>query len=198
MQVTDIKQQQKLAGRFSIFVDGKYGFSLSEQALLESGISIGKELSDEQVADLKVSSNFDKLYNQLLRYIAIRLRSRWEIEQYLKLKKVSGADQKDLIDLLESRSWLDDEKFAETWVSNRRQLKATNKRRLKQELRAKRVSEEIIDKVLAADETDEEEVLSELVTSKRRQTRYQDDDKLMQYLSRQGFDYQAIKKAVKG
>lgn len=198
MKVTDIKQQQRLVGRYSIFVDGKYTFSLSEQALLEAKLNIGKELDSSQVEQLKISSGFDKLYNQLLRYIAIRQRSRWEIGNYLKLKKVEPEDQERLVSILIEKGWINDKVFAELWVSNRRQLKATNKRRLRQELLVKRVDSEIIDQVLAEDDTDEELVIKQLVDNKRRQTRYKDDDKLMQYLSRQGFGYELIKKAVKG
>jgi SOS response regulatory protein OraA/RecX len=55
------------------------------------------------------------------------------------------------------------------------------------------VSNEIIEQVLAEDETDERETLSGLIASKRKQAKYQDNLKLMQYLARQGFGYSDIK-----
>jgi SOS response regulatory protein OraA/RecX len=42
----------------------------------------------------------------------------------------------------------------------------------------------------------EEQALQELITKKRRQLRYQDSQKLMQYLARQGFGYEDIKSAL--
>jgi SOS response regulatory protein OraA/RecX len=81
-------------------------------------------------------------------------------------------------------------------VRNRRLLKPVSVRRLKQELRQKRIADDIAEQVLAADETDDRAVLRELIARKRRQTKYQDDLRLMQYLARQGFGYQDIKNAL--
>ena len=78
-------------------------------------------------------------------------------------------------------------------MDNRRLLKSISKRRLAQELRQKRISDDIIQTALNNDEADELGVLRELIAKKRLQTRYQDDLKLMQYLSRQGFSYGDIK-----
>jgi regulatory protein len=91
---------------------------------------------------------------------------------------------------------LDDLEFARRWVENRRLLKATSKRRLNQELKLKRVSDGVIKQVLEEDDTDEAEVLKQLVARKRQQTRYQDKQKLMAYLMRQGYDYGQVKMAV--
>jgi hypothetical protein len=44
MKITAIKQQVKRQGRYSIFVDDKYAFSLSENALLDQKITIGLEI----------------------------------------------------------------------------------------------------------------------------------------------------------
>jgi SOS response regulatory protein OraA/RecX len=43
------------------------------------------------------------------------------------------------------------------------------------------------------DEGDEHNALREIIERKRKQTKYQDDLKLMQYLARQGFNYDDIK-----
>jgi regulatory protein len=104
--------------------------------------------------------------------------------------------QEATVSRLRDRGYINDAEFARRWVENRRLLKATSKRRLAQELRQKRISDEIINQTLEADETDELEVLKDLVERKRKQTKYQDDLKLMQYLARQGFSYNLIKTAL--
>jgi len=82
------------------------------------------------------------------------------------------------------------------WAENRRQLKSASHRRITQELKVKRVSEDIIRSVLEADDHDDISMLGELVVRKRRQTRYQDDQKLLAYLIRQGYNYQDVKLAL--
>ena len=52
---------------------------------------------------------------------------------------------------------------------------------------------DVIEPVLKEDETDERATLRELVERKRKQTKYQDTMKLMQFLARQGFNYDDIK-----
>lgn len=196
MNITAIKQQERLKGRYSIYVDEKYAFSLSADALLDERLVPGQELDEQQFKAYKKLSADDKAYNLALAYIARRMRSEWELRDYFRRK---GYDQElgdQILDRLAKLGFVDDEKFAEAWVRNRRLLKPTSKRRLIAELKQKRVPESVIDKALTEDETDERTVLGELITKKRRQTKYNDDLKLMQYLARQGFGYDDIKAAL--
>lgn len=196
MKITKISQQLKRADRYSIFVEGKYSFSLSESALLQSKLASGQELTKEQVAKYKKLSADDKIYNQALRYAAMRQRSTWEMEQYLKRKNTAPPLSQTILNKLSKIGLLSDETFARAWVANRRLLKPTSRRRLSQELRAKRVPDEIIQEALREDETDELTTLRELVERKRKQAKYQDNLKLMQYLARQGFNYDDIKNVL--
>jgi regulatory protein len=197
VKITAIKQQVKRAGRYSVFVDEKYSFSLSETALLDQKINIGMELTKEQVGELKQLSADDKVYNQVLGYIAIRPRSAWEIETYLKRKHSPAPLIEDILNKLSELKLLNDVAFSRSWVENRRLLKPISRRKLTLELRAKRISDEIIQEVLGEDETTDEDTLKELIARKRKQTKYQDKLKLMQYLARQGYNYDDIKNALK-
>lgn len=185
-----------MQGRYSIFVDGKFSFGLNETTLMASDIRIGRKLTNEELAQLKDTAKTEKAYNQALGMIARRSRSEWEMREYLKRKEYDPELIDELVERLYMSKWLNDEDFARKWVDNRRLLKATSKRRLTQELKAKRVSDDIIQSVLAEDETDEITVLRELVVRKAQQTRYQDTQKLMAYLIRQGFNYADIKSVL--
>ena len=196
MKVTAIKQQVKRPGRYSIFVDDKYGFSLSESALLEHKLASGQELTPKQVSEFKKLSGEDKLYNQALRYAMLRLRSRWEIEFYLERKKASPALTTSILNKLSIIGLIDDEKFAQAFVNDRRLLRPTSRRKMMLELRKKRVPDKIIQEAIGNENGDELTALQVIVEQKRRQTKYQDDQKLMQYLARQGFSYGDIKEAL--
>lgn len=196
MKVSAIKRQVKRADRYSIFVDSKYAFSLSDTALLESKLVLGQELSHQQVREFKKLSDDDKLYNQTLRYVALRPRSKWEIETYLERKKASPNLVKRLLDKLSQAGLLDDQKFAEAFVNDRRLLRQTSRRKLIQELRQKRVPEDVIQAAVGSDAEIEKESLAAIIERKRKQSKYQDDLKLMQYLARQGFNYGDIKEAL--
>jgi len=196
MKITAIKSQVKRAGRYSIFVDGKYAFSLGYTALLQSKLTPGQELTAGQVREYKQLSSDDKLYNLTLRYVALRPRSRWEIEFYLQRKKASPALIKTILNKLSNINLLDDKRFAEAFVNDRRLLRPTSRRKMILELRKKHVSDEVIQAVVGNEQPDEQAALRVIIGSKRRQSRYQDDLKLMQYLARQGFGYGDIKSAL--
>jgi regulatory protein len=197
MKVTKITAQVKQAGRYSVFVDEKYAFSLSDTALLESRLVPGQELNEEELETWKQASQDDKVLGRALQYAMIRPRSRWEMQSYLERKKASPPLVEAILNKLSNLRMLDDLEFARSWVANRRLLRPTSKRKLQQELRAKRVGNDVIEQVLSEDETTEQDVLTELVAKKRQQTKFKNDDlKLMQFLARQGFSYGDIKAAL--
>lgn len=194
MQVTKISQQQKRRDRYSIYVDDKYVFSLSETALLESKLIRGQELTNEQIADYKQTSADDKLYNRALNYVALRPRSVWEVQFYLKRKDCPAPLAEQITNKLVSIGLLDDQKFAESFVHDRRLLRSASVRKITLELRKKRVPDVVIEQAVAGDDSDELALLRQLVAKKQQQSKYRDDKlKLMQYLARQGFNYSDIK-----
>lgn len=193
MKITDIKLQEKRRDRYSIYVDGKYSFGLSQWQLADSKLKIGQRLTKTELDRLKRDSTFGKLYERTLKWLAIRPRSRWEVDTYIN--RITNKDEiyREIFSRLENSNHINDLAFASAWIENRRLTKPVSKRRLVQELRAKRVDDEIINQVISRDQTDNLAIIKELIEKKRRISRYQSDDKLMAYLTRQGFDYGDIK-----
>ncbi len=196
LKITNIKQQVKRQDRYSIFIDGKYCFSLSENELMQSGIRLNKEYTSLELGHLKQTAVMDKAYMRSLDMLSRRARSEWELRDYLKRKEYEPEIINQIISRLKNMKYIDDYNFAKSWVDNRRLLKATSKRKLSQELKQKRVEQSVIDKVLAEDETDEKSVIKDLIAKKRTQSRYKDDQKLIAYLLRQGFSYSDVKDAI--
>ena len=196
MIITAIKQQERLKGRYSIYVDDKYAFSLGADTLLEAKVTPGQQLDAAQLKAYKKLSGDDKAYSLALAYVARRMRSQHELTDYFHRKDYDQSLSDQILQKLTALGLVDDLKFAEAWVRNRRILKPTSKRKLIMELRQKHVAADIIDQVLLEDETSEQSVLQELISRKRKQTRYRDDLKLMRYLAGQGFGYDDIKRAL--
>lgn len=194
MQISAIKQQVKRHDRYSVYVDGKYAFSLSEGALIEQGLASGQELDPQRFKALKEAAGLDKAYGNALRYVAMRPRSEWELKDYFRRKGIDDEAAKQVTERLRDLGLLNDLAFARAWLANRRLLKSTSQRRLKLELRQKHVPDEVIAQVLDEDEADERSVLAELIAKKHG--RYPDKQKFMQYLARQGFSYDDIKAAL--
>lgn len=195
MKITAIKPAVKTMGRYNIFVDGKYSFSLSEQQLLDLEIKLKQEISDQRLAELKKESDFGKKYARVLELIMRRLRSIKEVNDYGWRKKWEPEETNRIIERLKIKGYLDDEKFTEAWVRSRAALKNISRRKLTLELRQKGIESEVIENVLSqSQDYDERKALKDLIAKK--QARYSDPNKFIAFLMRQGFRYDDIKQAL--
>lgn len=197
MKITDIKQQVKRKDRYSIYVDGKYTFSLSGDELVKSGLKKDQDLTPTELKRLKKSAVFGKAYDRVLRLLAIRPRSQWEIEDYLQRKGYGNELISVLVKKVTSAGLVDDAKFARQWVDWRALSRPRSKRQLASELFKKRISQDVISEILdGIDEASELEQIQEIILRKAKLAQYQDRQKLIAYLARQGFPYHLIKQAL--
>ncbi len=91
------------------------------------------------------------------------------------------------------RKYLDDENFARYYLENRNAGKGASIRKLRAELQQKGVDSQIVDRLLDGGIRDEKEEIRKVVAKKAKKY---DHDKLINYLVRQGFDYQLSRAAV--
>ncbi len=195
--ITDIKRQKRVGSRYSIYLDGEYSFALSDLELSTSGLRVGQELEAAEVEEYRDGAEQAKVYSLAVRFLGIRPRSRREMSDYLRRKDCSPADIEAVVERLESAHLLGDRQFAESWVAGRQMLRPRSRRMLEQELLAKGVSRDDIAAVLSGlDAEGEIDLLVQVAQKKRRLPQYRDPRKLTEYLMRQGYSYELIKKAL--
>lgn len=195
MKITRITQQVKRQDRYSIYVDGKYAFSLSESDLIKLGLRKDQEFTAAELEDMKLASLIGKAYDRALNYLGIRPHSEQEIRRYLRRKQYEDEVIEEVISKLERLNLMDDTAFARAWVESRQALKPRSRRKLRQELVQKGVDKDTIDQALQTiDEETQLRNLRQLIEKKR--PRYDDERKLMAYLAGQGYPYGLIKKAL--
>ncbi|MCL1929811.1 RecX family transcriptional regulator [Candidatus Saccharibacteria bacterium] len=194
MIITKISQAVKTEGRYNVFVDEQYSFSLDESQLVKLNVRKGQELTEEELAKLKDESEFGKSYIRAVDLISRRPRSEKEIRDYAWKKQWSAEIRDRVIERLKERLYLNDEKFAESFVRSRTNTRNFSKRKMQAELMKKGIQKELMEKVLADSDFDESESLKNLMAKKR--DKYDSTEKLVQYLARQGFRYDHIKSAL--
>jgi len=195
--ITDIKKQKRSDTRYSVYLDGEYEFGLSDLDLGTSGLRIGQVLGPVEIEEFKKQADQSKAYALAVRFLGVRPRSRREIQDYLARKGSTPEDTERVIERLAGLGLVNDRAFATSWVANRQLLRPRSKRQLEQELMAKGLSRDDISPVLAELDGDiEVATLLGVIEKKRRLPQYQNSEKLMGYLSRQGYSYDLIKKAL--
>lgn len=212
MKISDIALQVGNPNRVNISIDGKYRFSLDIVQITELGIKRGQDLTNEELADLETESEYGKIYARALEYSLGRPHSEKEVRDYLRRKTQTqfyksrktgetksrpGISQNvadRVLKKLREKNYVNDENFARWWVETRNQVKGVSQRKLYSELLGKGVSSQIIDEQLAVTKRSDAEELLKVIAKKRNH--YNDPQKLIQYLARQGFMYDDIKSAL--
>ena len=208
MLVTDIKLQVKNSNRVSIYLDGRYSFSLTVDQLASFNFKKGDDLSLEEVEVYKDESSYGELKAAALDYLLLRTRSKKEFRDYLfrktlltydkkgkKIIRYTDAQAKRVYEHFLNTKYLDDEFFAKTWVENRNLKKGVSKKKLCQELKQKGIEDHVIKQALGASGRDDLDELKKVLAKKAG--RYKgDDNKLIRYLASLGFNYEDIKKVI--
>ena len=112
----------------------------------------------------------------------------------IEVPGVSKEIAEKVYDRLVSRGYIDDEKFARWWLENRHASKGASQRKLIAELRGKGIEQGIIDAALPSSARTDDDELQKIIAKKR--ARYDDPQKFIQYLMRQGFRYDDIRSAL--
>lgn len=195
LQITDLKQGVKNPNRVNVFINDKYSFSLDLAQVVDYAVKVGQVLTESELAELKKASEFGKLYQRALEWVLTRPRSERETRDYLRRKvydkKLSQDYITEIISRLKQKKYLNDLRFAEYYVENRFVKKGVSQKRLRMELMKKGIAKEIIEEVMSG-RSDEDEIKKMIA---RKRNKY-DDEKLITYLCRQGFEYQLAQNLV--
>lgn len=194
MKITAVKQQVKNPDRASIFIDGKYSFSLSLNELVSEKLKAGLEVSQPEYERLKRLSDDGKIKMRAMEWVMSRPRSRREFKDYMYRKKADPEQVDRLIEEFTDKGYMNEEKFA-SWLIEMRRRQGKSARAIRSELASKGIDREITAELLNA--SDDLSALKGIINKKQKLPRYKaDPQKLMQYLARQGFSYDDVKKAL--
>lgn len=149
----------------------------------------------------KYAESPEKARNYAFLLLKFRLRSENEIRQRLKKKKFQPRIIEETIAFLKERRFIDDSSFARAWISSRLK-KPLGMRRLREELRVKGISREIIENNIeeAKKSYCEEDTVKKIIREKWSKLKGIDPLKakrrIYSYLLRRGFFPQTIMESL--
>ena len=195
--ITAIETQKRGRERVSIFLDGRFAFSVGRGVVEEHGLHHGQVLSDSRVEELAAADLFGKCLNAALRLLSYRPRSEAEIRTRLS-RRFNGETIEGVILQLRERQMIDDVAFAAFWREARDSFSPRGRLLLKVELRNKGIDPELIDKVL--DGIDDEESAYRAAQKRGRTLAKEDYEtfrrKLGAFLRRRGFSYGVVNRTT--
>ncbi|MBI2329516.1 MAG: RecX family transcriptional regulator [Chloroflexi bacterium] len=197
-RITALRLGRGRGKRVNIFLDGKFAFSLEAEVAAKEGLQVELELSAEQIKALNKSDNRQRCFNAAVRYLSYRPRSEAETRKRLHQRGFDGDNVEAVITRLKEQGLLDDMAFAQFWKDNRESFSPRSQWLNKLELRQKGVTNDIIDRALAA--SDDDDSAYRAARSKARGLVCSDYQgfrrQLGEYLKRRGFSYEVINHAL--
>ena len=194
--ITDIKIDGKNRGRVSVYLEGRFAFSISlvEAARLEKGQS----LDQERIAFWEKRHAHYAAMQSAIQFLSRRPRSCLEMRKHLRTNGVSTECLEAVMDDLIDRGYLDDRKYAQSHVRTRIRINPRASATLRYELKQKGIQETVIDEALC--DVDDETMARELVRQRiHRWQRLSADRlkmKIFNYLKYRGFNYEVTKRAA--
>ena len=149
----------------------------------------------QETAPLAVSADRElkRAKNVAYRYLALRPRSRAEVEKKLRDREFTAEVVSSVVDHLLRLRYLNDEEFARQWAAGRVRSRGFGRRRIEQELRLRGVGRETIAAALEGlfDERSETDLARREAEKKLRTlTRFEPEvrkRRLAGFLERKGF-----------
>lgn len=200
MPIITALKSQKNKKRVNIYLDGRFAFGIDLENLVKIGLKVEQELSEDEIEEIINKSEFQKIFDRLVRFSTLRPRSEKEIKNWLKKHKVYKSLHNSLFSRLKRLDLLDDKKFARWWVEQRMSFRPRSKRIMNYELRSKGINKNVIEDVLAEVDIDEEKIAKGLLEKKRYKWEklkgLERRKKMADFLARKGFGWGVIKKAI--
>lgn len=167
------------------------------------GLAPGDELDGPTWDRLRRSAQVSDALAAALRLLAVRLRSRREIDVRLGRKGYPPEIVASVVAQLDAEGLLDDARFANAWVAGRLALRPSGAARLRSELRAKGVAADVIEQVLRAAVPEGAERTQAVALAQARARRYRGEPRevamrrVAGVLQRRGFSSSAVVAALR-
>jgi regulatory protein len=203
MQISKIEQQKRRQDRYSVFLDGQYAFSLSDENLVKLRLKEGMEVDPDALKGILAEEEKRQAMDYAWQLIGIRNRSTKELEERLLKKEYTPQTATGVIARLTELGYLNDAKFATDWASYLSQ-KGKGPELVRLELRKKGIRSEIVNEVLGtlkASPEDEEERVKALAEQKMKHMKDLPADvvarRLTGFLARRGYSLDTVKKVIR-
>lgn len=167
------------------------------------GLSPGVDLDAAALDALHAGAELTRATEAALRLLAVRLRSRHELDDRLRRRDIPEEARRRVLDRLTEAGLLDDLRFARSWIQGRLAVRPSGPLRLRAELRRKGVAVEVIAQALREAPAGADEHQLALAVARTRVRRYRGDPPEVAYrrlagvLQRRGFSATAIARALR-
>lgn len=199
-----IENYKKLKnGKYRLSFDNSETLDVYEDVILNLELLLKRNISESLKQKILQENEKYDAYAVGLKYLSTRVRSKKEIQDYLKRMEYSSTNIENAIIILEKQGYINDLNFAKAFLNNRLITTSNGPYKIKSDLKEKGISPEIIDEVLMEyTESIQREKISKQITKMTKANRTRGNrllkSKIYNELLREGFQPQLINELVGG
>lgn len=194
MKINKIKKQNN---KYKIILEDNKEIITYDQIIIKNNILYKKQLTEEQIKTIEEENKYYEIYNNILKFIKTKLRSEYEIEEYLKKQGINQKTKEKLIKTLKEEKLINDEIYIKAYIHDKISLTNDGPNKIKKDLINKKIPEDLINNELEKLDNEEiKEKLEKLIIKKlKSNTKYSQNMmniKLLNYFLNLGYAKEEI------
>lgn len=200
MIITSAETQKNNSNRISVYVDGKYHFTIDEEDWFRLNLYVGKEISEKEIKEINETRSFSRAKKIAIKFSIFKKRTEFEVKTKLKQSGFDGSTIEKVIRELKVLQYIDDTTYTEKYIKDALNLKKIGIHRINVELQRKGVDEAIIQNQLSKLEVNETQRLKPLLQKKLTSVKTIDEkslNKIKNYFIGKGYDLNVINQSIK-
>lgn len=198
MLITNLSMQKKNVSRVNVSLDNEFMGVLFDEVVYLNKLKVGMDISKDEFDRLLDESNMRFCKNEAFNYLSRYIKTLKELKEHLYNKGYHKNAVEFAIESVQKYNLIDDRKYAESYYNSHKDNKSTML--IKQALRDKGVSEEIIDDVVQYKPDCEFELAIKFVNKLARvednKITYKNLNRLKRQLVSRGINYDMINRAT--
>jgi len=201
--ITSVTAQKNDPDRVSVYIEGAFAFGLAVDVAVRAGLRKGVFLDEARQREIFEEEQLVRARRAALDFIAHRARTEEEVRRRLREKGFAEGVAEAAITRMRDLGYLDDEGYANAFVSARLTGRGHGPARLRSDLLRRGVSSALIEAALSRHVNDDELREAALEHARLRWERLSRETdirrkrkKVMDYLARRGYDFDLIREAV--
>lgn len=195
MKIDKIIKQKN--GKYKIKFDNQEQLITYDEVILKNNLLQNKDIDYETLQLINLENEYYDVYNKVVKYISLKMRSLKEIKKYLTKFKIAENDKETIINKLETIGLINDKVFTKAFIADRFNLSNDGPLLIKKELLKYDIDSNLIDEYLSClKEEDVNNKIDKLIKKKIKSNHKYSNSLLKQRivkdLTNLGFDYHVV------
>lgn len=199
--ITKVEVQKNNKQKVNLYLDNEYYNRVYLDTCVKYGLKVGLDVDESKLEEIILESEINIAFNMAINYVGSALKTRKQITDYLKKKEFADCVTKAVVDKLVDYKYIDDEQYVASYVNFYSGKYGITK--LKNNLKAKGVSDKIIQNYFEDNAEDLNEKMEDLCTVLARKKAqnldmqdYKNIQKISRFLLSRGFDFDEINHSI--